>query len=79
MAKIPRRISPLRSVIAERIKKKGATYQKAGVSSFREYSLLAEQAGIVDMGGKGGRDWIRFKAQMAQRPCRGTDNDSFIY
>ena len=50
---------PFRHVIAERISKKGTTYQKAGVSSFREYSVVAEQAGIVEMGGKGGRDWIR--------------------
>ena len=49
---------PLRGTIAERIGKKGTTYQKAGVSSFRAYCILAEQAGIVEMGGKGGKDWI---------------------
>jgi len=52
---------PLRSIISVRINKKGATYRNAGVSSFRHYCLLAEQEGIVDLGGMDGRDWIRLK------------------
>lgn len=33
-------------------------YQRAGVSKFREYTALAEQAGIIELGGLMGDAWI---------------------
>jgi len=50
-----------RSDISLRINKNGTTYRNAGVPSFRHYSLLAEQEGIVDLGGLYGEAWIRLK------------------
>jgi hypothetical protein len=45
-------------------------YQRAGVTTFREYAALAEAAGVVKMGGQGGSAWIALHAdlQMEQIP-----------
>ena len=49
---------PSRSTIAVAlVQSDNQVYQRAGVSKFRDYAALAEQAGIVELGGKDG-GWI---------------------
>ncbi|KAJ7597845.1 NYN domain-containing protein [Mycena floridula] len=43
-----------------------ALYKQANVQSFREYSLLAEKAGIVVMGGEQGGAWISLSESWTQ-------------
>ncbi|KAJ7597844.1 NYN domain-containing protein [Mycena floridula] len=47
---------PLRGNIATLLG--SSDFSQAGVERFREFSLLAEKAGIVIMGGVDGKDWI---------------------
>ena len=47
---------PLRSWAGVRVPP--GTYAKAGVTSFKQYSLAAEKAGVVDMGGTQAKAWI---------------------
>ena len=50
---------PLRSTIGlALVQSDNQVYQRAGVSKFRDYATLAEQAGIVELGGRGGSAWI---------------------
>ena len=49
---------PSRSIIAsDLLQSDSQVYQRAGVSKFRNYTALAEKAGIIELGGKDG-DWI---------------------
>ena len=49
---------PSRSIIAsDLLQSDSQVYQRAGVSKFRQYTALAEKAGIIELGGKDG-DWI---------------------
>lgn len=48
----------LRSQVGEQVSHKGATYQKAGVNTFSEYVNMAQEAGIVELGGSDGKAWI---------------------
>ncbi|KAG9318409.1 hypothetical protein JVU11DRAFT_500 [Chiua virens] len=50
---------PLRSPIAvDLVLLDKQVYQRAGVSRFREYTALAEQANIIELGGTAGDAWI---------------------
>ncbi|KAF8633739.1 hypothetical protein AX17_004395 [Amanita inopinata Kibby_2008] len=50
---------PLRSYIAMELSSKdGSLYMRAGVPRFGQYAALAEEAGIVELGGVGGHAWI---------------------
>lgn len=53
---------PLRSKIAvELIKEHEGLYQDAGVNSFKKYITMAENEGLVILGGFGGQDWVSLK------------------
>ncbi|KAJ3512356.1 hypothetical protein NLJ89_g3567 [Agrocybe chaxingu] len=54
-------LRPLRSTIAVEISKNGATYRNAGVVKFSQYVALAQQRGIIDLGGSDGADWISLR------------------
>jgi hypothetical protein len=54
---------PLRSGIAIQIANQGATYRNAGVTRFGQYMDLAEEAGIVELGGVGGEAWVGLTSQ----------------
>ena len=50
---------PTRSTIAlDLVQSNKQVYQHAGVSRFRDYTALAEQAGIIELGGREGGAWI---------------------
>jgi len=49
-------IRPLRGTVAPQIAKE--TYQNAGVSKFSQYMALAQAAGIIELGGRSGYDWV---------------------
>jgi hypothetical protein len=50
---------PSRSTIAvDLVQSDNQVYQRAGVSRFRDYTALAEQAGIIELGGSAGDAWI---------------------
>ena len=50
---------PSRSTIAvSLVQSDGQVYERAGVSRFRDYTALAEQAGIIELGGSAGDAWI---------------------
>lgn len=52
-------VRPSRSIIAlDLVKTDEQVYRRAGVSRFRDYTALAEQAGIIELGGKEGDAWI---------------------
>ncbi len=53
----------LRSGIALKIAKNGATYRNAGVAKFSQYMDLAEKTGIVELGGVGGKAWVGLMSQ----------------
>ena len=55
-------LRPLRSIIAVEVACNGATYRQAGVLKFGQYVAMAEQAGIVEMGGSESTAWIGLKA-----------------
>ena len=55
-------LSPLLCKISTEIAQNGTTYQLAGVSTFDEYAMLAEKAGIVELGGSDSNAWIALKA-----------------
>ncbi|KDR73459.1 hypothetical protein GALMADRAFT_227907 [Galerina marginata CBS 339.88] len=52
---------PPRSIVSIEIAKNGLTYKKAGVEKFGQYVALAEQLGIVELGGREGGAWISLK------------------
>ena len=52
----------LRSKISSEIAHNGTTYRLAGVLEFGEYVSMAEQAGIVELGGSESTAWIALKA-----------------
>ncbi|KAF9560211.1 hypothetical protein CPC08DRAFT_491220 [Agrocybe pediades] len=49
---------PLRSVIALEVANKGITYKKAGVKLFKHYAALAQEQGIIELGGREAAAWI---------------------
>ena len=52
-------IRPSRSTIAvDLVQSDKQVYQRAGVSKFQDYTALAEQAGIIELGGSAGGAWI---------------------
>ena len=56
-------LNPLRSKISLEIAQNGTIYRQAGVSAtFAEYAAIAEQAGIVELGGSESTAWISLKA-----------------
>ena len=55
-------LSSLRSKISSEIAQNGTTYSQAGVSTFSEYVVMAEKAGIVELGGSESTGWIALKA-----------------
>lgn len=56
--------NPLRSLVGMRLKR--ATYAQAGVADFSQYVALAENMGIVELGGSGGKAWIALKSAQRQ-------------
>ncbi|OJT14140.1 hypothetical protein TRAPUB_9251 [Trametes pubescens] len=57
--------SPLRSTVALRLLQVSrAIYAQAGTATFKDYSVAAERAGIVTMGGTGGHAWISLNAEF---------------
>ncbi|RXW24216.1 hypothetical protein EST38_g1662 [Candolleomyces aberdarensis] len=53
---------PLRSYIGEKLAKRfPGLYKTAGVTRFSQYITIAESSGMVEMGGKGGADWIKLR------------------
>jgi hypothetical protein len=53
---------PFRSLVAvDLVQQDNAIYKKAGVNNFDAYAALAEEAGIVTLGGEGLRAWISLK------------------
>ena len=62
------KLRPLRYSVAIEIARGGATYRQAGVSKFRSYVSLAEQAGIVELGGSESTAWIALKAPWYDVP-----------
>ena len=61
-------LRPLRCHISSEIAQNGTTYQLAGVSSFGEYLVMAEKAGIVELGGSEPTAWIALKAAWYNVP-----------
>ena len=61
-------LRPLRSNIAVEVACNGTTYRQAGVSKFGQYAAMAEQAGIVEMGGLESTAWIGLKAPWYNAP-----------
>ncbi|KAG6888106.1 hypothetical protein C0995_010671 [Termitomyces sp. Mi166 len=58
-------LQPLRSQFAASLITKNANlYKSAGVKKFSQYVSLAEAAGIVELGGKDGGDWIRLRPEF---------------
>jgi hypothetical protein len=57
-------LSSLRCKISSEIAQNGTvtTYSQAGVSTFSEYVVMAEKAGIVELGGSESTGWIALKA-----------------
>ena len=55
-------LNPLRCQISSEIAQNGTTYRLAGESSFGEYVVMAEKAGIVELGGSGSAAWITLKS-----------------
>ena len=51
-------LRPLRSKISIEIARNGSIYRQAGVLKFREYAAIAEEAGIIELGGSEGTAWI---------------------
>ena len=49
-------IRPLRGTVALQISKE--TYHRAGVSRFGQYMAAAHAAGIIELGGRSGYDWV---------------------
>jgi len=49
-------VRPLRGTVALQIPKE--TYQRAGVSRFSQYMAAAHAAGIIELGGRSGYDWV---------------------
>ncbi|KAI0362708.1 DUF537-domain-containing protein [Trametes cingulata] len=57
--------SPHRSVVANRLMEVSRkTYTQAGMSSFKAYSVAAERAGIVTLGGLQGNAWISLRPEF---------------
>ena len=56
---------PLRSWVGLRIPRD--TYPQAGVSSFKQYTLAAERAGIVILGGLQAKAWIALSPEWHGR------------
>ncbi|PPQ72083.1 hypothetical protein CVT26_006718 [Gymnopilus dilepis] len=54
---------PTWSLISYQVNEKGTTYQKAGVSKFKQYIALAEKAGIVEYGAVANDGWVRLKPE----------------
>ena len=52
---------PLRSNVALEIACNGTTYRQAGVKKFCDYAAMAEEAGIIELGGWQGTAWIALK------------------
>ena len=52
----------LRSEVSSEIAQNGTTYRLAGVSTFGEYEVMAEKAGIVELGGSDLNAWMTLKA-----------------
>ena len=55
-------LSPRRCEISSEIAQNGTTYRLAGVSAFDEHVVMAEKAGIVELGGSESTAWIALKA-----------------
>ncbi|PPQ89119.1 hypothetical protein CVT25_006491 [Psilocybe cyanescens] len=53
---------PLRSIIAPEVAKSGV-FKKAGVDRFKQYTMIAVELGIVELGGTEGDAWIFLKPQ----------------
>lgn len=54
-------LSPLRSVVGFELSKNKTVYKQAGVAGFKQYVALAEDKGIVSLGGLGGNAWISLR------------------
>ena len=54
-------LRPLCCNISSEIAQNGTTYRQAGVSTFGEYVVMAEKAGIVELGGSESTGWITLK------------------
>ncbi|KAF7295107.1 NYN domain-containing protein [Mycena indigotica] len=55
---------PLRSVIGSEIVGGPSVYAAAGVKQFRQYTALAEQNRIIQMGGAQGEEWIMLHSSV---------------
>ena len=68
---------PSRSTIAvDLAQSDNQVYQRAGVSRFREYTALAEQAGIIELGGREGGAWIALHPNWSAAIRVGSGVDS---
>lgn len=54
-----------RTDVGSDLAKQKQIYGQAGVSSFAAYILLAEAAGIVDLGGHGNDQWISLRPEWS--------------
>jgi hypothetical protein len=58
-------LRPLRSIVGQGlVTYKPSVYKDVGVSGFGQYVAQAQQAGIVELGGIGGKAWILLKAEV---------------
>ncbi|KAF9483799.1 hypothetical protein BDN70DRAFT_873423 [Pholiota conissans] len=52
---------PLRSFVADAMYKKGFTFANTGAANFSQYSAIAEQKGVIELGGLEAHAWISLK------------------
>jgi hypothetical protein len=57
---------PLRSVVGQAlVTRNPSIYKDVGVTAFSQYAALAQQSGIVELGGIGGKAWIVLRGDAA--------------
>ncbi|KIM48862.1 hypothetical protein M413DRAFT_438036 [Hebeloma cylindrosporum] len=60
-------LRPRRAVVGDKLSKQ--VFKAAGVKKFSQYSALAEQKGIVQLGGESGKAWIALEPPFHNIPC----------
>jgi hypothetical protein len=58
LARSNRNTRPGRFMIADTLRQYGDVYKRAGVNTFEDYSMLAQQASLIELGGREGDAWI---------------------
>ncbi|KAJ8588006.1 hypothetical protein M405DRAFT_820514 [Rhizopogon salebrosus TDB-379] len=86
LARSNRNMRPGRSMIAEALRQYGDVYKRAGVNTFKDYSMLAQQASLIELGGREGDAWIalhpnlfkdKTNAQKSPTPSTVLNNSFF--